>query len=411
MPETLGQPCLLPMKVSTPEAWATQGAPELRQLFQEHMYGRYPTDTQPVSANIFHEDSEALGGKATLRQVRVHCGHTKTADLLLVFPNSFTTPSPCFVGLNFSGNYGLLDHPEIALPSGWVIDTYADAPGNRAGEGARARQKAAWSIQNTIERGYAVATFFSGDIVQDHPSLAEDDLRAFREPSDSVRGPSDTATLMAWAWGLSRMVDYLQSVPEIDGRRIATVGHSRHGKAALLAAAFDPRIALTIPSQAGCGGTAPSRVTIAPPTPAGIPKPAIETVEAINTTFPHWFADNFKTFNRAVEKLPFDQYDLIALCAPRPVLVSAAEEDHWSNPPGQFEMLRASDPIYRLLTGEGLDAERLPETGRLLDTRLGFFMRPGGHAMTATDWDAWLDYADRWLKPSSDGQPTPNRTF
>src|SRR5207253_6643365 len=154
--------------------------------------------------------------------------------------------------------------------------------------------------------------------------------------ADAAAGRS-TATIMAWAWGVSRVVDYLVSNRDIDAKRIAVVGHSRLGKAAIVAAAFDERIALAIPHQAGCGGTAPSRGKVG------------ESVTRINTSFPHWFDAEFKNFNDQPERLPFDQNCLVALVAPRPVLFCNATEDTWANPQGQFDVLRAADPVYRLL--------------------------------------------------------------
>ena len=118
----------------------------------------------------------------------------------------------------------------------------------------------------------------------------------------------------------------------------------------------------------------------------------------INKDFPHWFAGNFKAFNDEPARLPFDQHCLIALCAPRPVLLSCATEDLWANPAGQFEMLRAADPVYRLVAGDGLGAQERPEIGRLLPSRLGYFIREGKHSMNGVDWAAWLDYADLWLR-------------
>ena len=175
-------------------------------------------------------------------------------------------------------------------------------------------------------------------------------LQRFFPTSD----PADASgTIGAWAWGLQRAVDYLVTAPGIDPRRIVVTGHSRLGKAALLAAAFDERIALAIPHQAGCGGSAPSRARIAIGKPFNTldtprTKPP-ETVADINDAFPHWFNGNYKLFNDAPERLPFDQHCLVALCAPRPVLFTNAQEDEWANPDGQFEVLKAADPVYRFL--------------------------------------------------------------
>jgi hypothetical protein len=179
--------------------------------------------------------------------------------------------------------------------------------------------------------------------------------------------------------------------PGVDRRRIAVIGHSRNGKTALLAAATDERIAMAFPHQAGCGGTAPSRGKTG------------ESVKAINDHFPYWFNAEFKKFNEEPEGLPIDQNCLIALCAPRPVLVSAAEGDTWSNPAGQFQNVQSADRAYRFIGVDGLtpvDAPVLqftnaPPLNQLVGHRLGFYMREGKHSMTAADWNLFLDFADK----------------
>jgi hypothetical protein len=127
-------------------------------------------------------------------------------------------------------------------------------------------------------------------------------------------------------------------------------------------------------------------------------RPTAETLAVINKAFPHWFCANFKEFNEDPARLPFDQHELIAACAPRPVLLSCAAEDLWANPAGQFHMLQAADPVYRLVAGDGLAPGAKPEMSHLIDSRLGYFIRPGKHEMATIDWGAFLDYADRWLK-------------
>ncbi len=383
-------------RVTTKEQWLTRRAPELRALFQHYMYGARP-EPRAVSGKIIREDNAALGGKATLREVLVDCGLAAPVHLLLVVPNGGKKPAPCFLGMNFNGNYQLLDDPKIQLVRGWTRESFPGADANRAAEAGRGKQVETWAIEQTIARGYAFASFYSGDVVPDDKALAEEALKAFRKPG-TERGPADTATIMAWSWGFSRMLDYLLTVPEIDGKRIAVVGHSRNGKTALLAAAFDERIALAIPSQAGCGGTAPSRLSPELAAPQANGRPTAETVAVINKAFPHWFSGNFKSFDAEPARLPFDQHELIALCAPRPVLLSNATEDKWANSAGQFDMLRAADAVYYLVAGDGVGAEKMPEVGTLLASRLGYFIREGKHSMTTPDWKVWLDYADKWLK-------------
>lgn len=224
-----------------------------------------------------------------------------------------------------------------------------------------------------------MATFYCGDVDPDRK-----DKREGVQPH--YPNTFDWGTIRAWAWGISRVVDYLVTNKDIDSKRIAVVGHSRLGKTALVAAAFDDRIALAIPLQAGCGGTSPSRGKVG------------ESVERINTSFPHWFNANFKEFNQHPDKLPFDQHCLIALCAPRPVLLANAEEDQWANPNGQFEMLKAAEPVYRLLDGGGLDAKEMPPNNKLIDSKLGYYIRPGKHSMTVGDWKVFCDFADKQMK-------------
>ena len=384
-------------RVTTKEQWLTQRAPELRELFAHYMYGARP-QPRPVSGKIIREDKGALGGKATLREVLVDCGLAAPVHLLVVVPNTRTKPAACFLGMNFNGNYQLLDDPKIQIVRGWTRENFPGAEPNRAAEAERGKQKETWAIEQTIDRGYAFASFYSGDVVPDDKVLAEAALKTFRASGGDERGPADTATIMAWSWGFSRMLDYLLTVPEIDGKRVAVVGHSRNGKTALVAAAFDDRIALAIPSQAGCGGTAPDRVAPELSALQSGGRPTVETLPVINKAFPHWFSGNFKSFNEAIPHLPFDQHALLALCAPRPVLYSNATEDKWANPPGQFEMLRAAEPVYRLFNADNLGAEKMPEVGNLLDSRLGYYIREGKHSMTTPDWKVWLDYADKWLK-------------
>lgn len=379
-------------RITTREGWEKQRAPELRQLFQHYQYGTMPPPAK-VTAKVVREDPQALGGKATLREVTLTLAEPKGAQmhLLLVTPNMVTGPVPVFLGLNFYGNFALLADPQIGVPPNWT---------SRRGhsvEETRGSEVEKWAIEASIDRGYAVASFWNGDVVPDDKEKAEAALRKFRPEGAEERGPGDTATIAAWAWCFHRAVDYLVTDPKLDAKRIAVVGHSRNGKTALVAAAFDERIAMVIPSQAGCGGTAPSRVSpeMAKLNEKG--RPVAETVAVINKNFPHWFCGNFKAFSDAVEKLPFDQHALIALCAPRPVLLSNATEDLWANPAGQFEMLRAADPVYQLVAGDGIGMAEMPKVGDMLATRLGYFIRSGKHAMTAEDWSAWLDYADGWL--------------
>jgi hypothetical protein len=384
--------------VKTRGDWEKERAPELRRLFQHYMYGQMPANPAAFNAKVVGENKEALGGKATLKDIDIQTkGPELHIRLLLVVPNKRSGPAPTFVGLNFNGNHALLADPSIRLPESWMRQGSAGAAAShKASDAERGTEIDTWAVEQTIDRGYAFASFYNGDVVPDQADLAKKRLAEFPR-AERITDDDSAATIACWAWGFSRIIDYLVTNPEVDAKAIAVVGHSRNGKTALLAAAMDPRIALAIPSQAGCGGTAPNRL---PPELQNPPDGKLihETVKRINTSFPHWFCGNFKAFDEAPDKLPFDQHCLIALCAPRPVLLSNATEDLWANPAGQFDMVRGADPVYRLVCGEGLGSKENPTVGELLPSRLGYYIRAGKHSMTTADWKVWLDYADKWLK-------------
>ena len=244
-------------KVASKEQWIEKRRPELKDLFQHYMYGTIPPP-KVVTAKVLHEDAKAFGGKATLREVSLTALPGHEFRLLVVVPNSRKRPAPCFVGPNFGGNHALVDDPKVALPTSWMWPSPTGVKDNKATEEGRGKQKDVWNLEQSIDRGYAVATFYYGDIDPDRA-----DVRGGIRPL--LPKDLDTATIACWAWAIHRAVDYLTTLTEeVDPKRIAAVGHSRLGKTALLATAFDERIALAIPHQAGCGGTAPSRARSGP---------------------------------------------------------------------------------------------------------------------------------------------------
>lgn len=370
-------------RAATKEQWLAKRRPELKALFQHYMYGYLP-EPRKIEAKVERADPRAFGGKATLKEITISFGPAGTPPihLLLVKPNGRKGPAPAFVGMNFCGNHAVVKDPAVRLPTAWMYPNKPDVKNNQATEKGRGSQVDVWALEQSIDRGYAVATFYNGDIDPDRADVRQG-IQPHLAKQGAQPGPHDWGTIAAWTWGIHRAVDYLVGDQDIDKSRIAVVGHSRLGKTALLAAAFDDRIALAIPHQAGCGGTAPSRGKVG------------ESVKRINTSFPHWFAGAFKEFNDQPERLPFDQHCLAALVAPRPILFSNAVEDTWANPAGQFQVLQAADPVYRLLGTDGLGAKTMPEPGQLVDSTLGYYIRPGKHSMTAGDWKVFLDFADK----------------
>jgi hypothetical protein len=266
-----------------------------------------------------------------------------------------------FLGVNFTGN--------VNVRSGF--DGRPDA----------------WPADLVVSRGFGFATFHASDVDPDKPDFTDGVHPWYFRRGQARPRPTDWGTIAAWAWGLSRAADALLRVRETAPGRLMAIGHSRMGKTALLAAALDPRFAIAVVNQAGCGGSAPSRGTVG------------ETVASINKNFPHWFNDVFPRFNGAVHRLPFDQHCLVALAAPRPVLFLAAEGDQWANPDGQFEVLKAAEPAYRLLGASGLGVDRRPRIGTLAGADLGYRLRPGTHSLGPADWSVALSFASSRLKP------------
>jgi hypothetical protein len=376
-------------KVTTPAQWNAERRPELKRLFQHYMYGYFPPPPDAVTSRVDRTDPAALGGKATLKEITIAFGPPAAPKirLLLVVPNKRTGPAPVILGLNFNGNHTVLADPAIALPEGWVPNG-ANAKNNRATEAGRGADAKGWAIENSIDRGYAIATFYHGDIDPDRNDFTDGIHPFYFKPGQTAPGPNDWGSIAAWAWGLSRAADTLVTDRDLDANRIAVYGHSRNGKTALLAGAFDDRFALVFPHQAGCGGSAPSRTQ----------NPKAETTKRINKVFPHWFNNTFHRFDDQPERLPFDQHGLVAICAPRPVLFTNGILDQWANPAGQFDMLKAADPVYRLLGAGGLDATEMPPIGTPSMGTLGYCIREGSHTCNVDYWNVILDFADRHFK-------------
>jgi hypothetical protein len=372
-------------RVTSRAQWVKERRPELQALFQHYMYGAIPPRPTHLDAKVLGEYGDFLGGKATLKLVTLETGpgNAPRIDLMLIVPNNRRHPAPVFLAMDFCGNHALTDDPRVPLAHSWLSDSCKGCSNHLATDAARGTQAANWPLAEIVQRGYALATFYSGDIDSDRADVSNGIYAWLAEGYPARNNPTNRGTIAAWAWGFHRCVDYLVTDRAFDANHIAAVGHSRNGKTALLAAAFDERIAIAFPHQAGCGGSAPSRGKTG------------ESVKRINDHFPHWFNAQFKQFNDEPERLPFDQNCLVALCAPRPVLFSNAEDDQWSNPAGQFEVLQAADPVYRLLGVEGLTANKPAPSRQLVDSRLGYYIREGKHSMTSDDWEIFLAFADR----------------
>lgn len=376
-------------RVTTADQWKSSRRAEVLKLFEEHVFGRRPGKLPATTFEVKSVDRGALGGKAVRKQLTIHLlGEREPEKLhvLLYLPAAATQPVPVFVGYNFNGNHTIHADPGIELSTAWMRE--ASGPGvenHRATEAGRGTSASRWAVDEILARGYGLATAYYGDIEPDHAEGWKAGLRA-KVKTDQHGQPlalEDWSAISAWAWGLSRIMDYLETDPAVNARQVAVMGHSRLGKTSLWAGAVDERFAITISNNSGCGGAALSRRAFG------------ETVKRINTSFPHWFCKQHKTYNDNEAALPVDHHELIALMAPRPVYVASAAEDLWADPKGEFLGAKHAEPVYALFGKGGLGTDTQPPVNTPVGDVIGYHIRTGKHDVTAYDWEQFLNFADR----------------
>ncbi len=382
--------CLDGLPVKDARTWRDVRRPEILNLFARQMFGRTPGWLDYQRSEVLDEDSRALGGLATRKQVRLHFTPAvdgPTVDVLIYLPNAAKRPAPVFLGLNFSGNHAVTNDPEVLVSDGWFENGWPGVEDHRATEAGRGMAASQWQVERVLGRGFGLVTAYYGDLDPDVDDFGNGVHPLFFAPGQAQPAVDEWGAIGAWAWGLSRIMDYLEGDPDVNAARVALMGHSRLGKTALWAGAQDERFAVVISNASGCGGAALSKRCFG------------ETVGAINTRFPHWFCKNFHAFNGQEEKLPFDQHMLLALIAPRPVYVASAAEDLWADPRGEFLAAYHAGPVYRLLGEDGLPSAEMPGLRQPLHSRVGYHIREGVHDVTAYDWDCFMDFVQKEMIP------------
>ena len=393
------------------ETWRNVRRGEVLAMFEREMFGKTPETAQAHKGKLRYEKqsekTDALDGKATRSEVRVLFSDKEEPflDLLIYVPNKATGPVPAFLGLNFNGNHTVTVEPDLRVSETWSFHEKRD---NRDTDGSaveksRGATKSRWPVEMIINRGYALVVGYYFDIDPDYDDGFQNGVHPlFYREGQTCPDADEWATIGAWAWGLSRALDYLETYQPIDAKRVAVFGHSRLGKTSLWAGAQDERFAMVISNNSGCGGAAISRRAFG------------ETVGRINTAFPHWFCGNYKKYNENEDTAPFDQHELIALIAPRPVYIASAEKDQWADPKGEMLAGFNADAVYRLLGTDGIgDAARklivtetdgmiydaaMPEFNEPVGATIRYHIRTGIHDVTDYDWQQYLDFADAKLK-------------
>lgn len=376
-------------KIKTLKLWEKTRRPEILHLFENEVYGKVPGVLKISNGRLVEHDEDALGGIAIRKQVVLTFKRNDkelNVELLMYIPKGISD-FPTFLGYNFMGNHSINNDPAIRLTESWVRDNPAfGIVNNQITEQSRGVSSERWPVEEIIKSGCGIATVYYGDVDPDrndfsdgiHPLLYE---RSQTEPADDEWG-----AIAAWAWGLSRVMDYFETDDDINAKKVAVLGHSRLGKTSLWAGATDQRFAAIISNDSGCGGAALSRRKFG------------ETVGRINTSFPHWFCNNFNKYSNHEDRLPVDQHMLLALIAPRPLYVASATEDLWADPRGEFLSAKFASSAYKLYGLDGLPCGEMPEPDSPVRGIISYHIRTGKHNITSYDWEQYIQFVKKYLK-------------
>ncbi|MZQ81212.1 acetylxylan esterase [Paenibacillus sp. 5J-6] len=356
--------CSNGLQVSTPEDWRRFRRPEIVELYREYVYGREPVGRPDSLRFQVVMEEVVMQGTAVHKQIDIE-----------------------YTGVGGDGRFRV--HIYIPLTKSKVpAFIYAAIKGQSVSEVKLEECSSYWPVEDILSRGYAAVSYSVEDL---DPDFFDEGYRngvhGIFDSRDRLRSPDAWGAMSAWAWGASRVMDYLESDSLIDSERVAIVGYSRSGKACLWAGALDERFALVVSNNSGCSGAAISRGK------------AGERLLNINRGNPHWFNDNYKKFNEREDELPIDQHLLLSLIAPRLLYVASASEDNWADPESEFLGLLLAQPIYSLHGFSGLDADQMPPVNSpVYGERVGYHLREGKHDLTRYDWKCFMDFADRKLK-------------
>jgi len=366
--------------------WWSKRRPEIVSLFETQQFGRAPSRPTGESFDLFDPGTPALQDKAIRKQVRIYLTNDKTGPsihLLVYLPKGRTTPAPVLLNINFMAVQNAIDDPQIKPETVWdpKTDTRVSPPSSRFGH---------LDVMPLLDAGVGVATFYYGDVDPDYPEGFSNGIRAlYLKTGQTERGPEDWGSIAAWAWGMSRVEDYFETDHDIDAHRVAVLGISRLGKTVMWAGALDQRFAAVIASCSGEGGAALSHRNYG------------ETIAHLTapSRYPYQFAENYGKYAGFPDKAPMDANLLIALIAPRPLLLQTGNTDRWSDPKGEFLAEVAAGPVYRLLGKQDLGTDVWPQPGQLLLHDLSYYMHEGGHGMIPSDWNIIVEFLKTYLHP------------
>jgi hypothetical protein len=387
--QTISNPLLMNngKLVKSKKKWFKKRRSELLDFFTSEVYGQAPEIPTNMVFKITDIDSLALNGKATRKQISVLFEGTAAGQkmsILMYTPNAIKKQVPLFLALNFHGNQAIADDKNIEITTDWVNNKTAGVLDNKATEKSRGIASEKWPLEIILKNGYGVATIYAGDIAPDNKEGYKTGIQTLFP--ELANRPDNLSTMGAWAWGLSRAMDYLETDKNIDTKKVIVLGTSRLGKAALWAGATDPRFAMVISNESGAGGAKLYHHAYK------------EDIAQICRVFPHWFSTNFQNYKNQDANLPFDQHLMMALIAPRPLLIASAKEAYVCDPYGEFLGALAVSPVYQFLGKDPLPLKTFPKENEPAFGTLGYYMRSGKHDIILYDWQQFIDFANLHLK-------------
>jgi hypothetical protein len=351
-------------KVTSVEMWEKVRRPELLDIFLENEYGRRPVERpESLTFEAAAPDRLMMDGKAIRKRVRV----------------SWKGP---FASQSFVFTVFIPVTAKERPAPGFILICNRPAAENIDPE--RVRKSGFWPAEEIVARGYAALAFWNGDVAPDDPK--SNCLKGVHACWAKNRTANSWGTISAWAWGASRVMDWVETERLLDSKRFAVVGHSRGGKTALLAGATDTRFALACVNNSGCSGAKLNHISL----------PRSESIAVINRNFPHWFCLNYRSYNGKEFAMDFDQHMLVALVAPRAVAIASASGDAWAGQRGEYSSALLASPAWELYGKKGLVSSGFPKPGEARqEGTVSYHYRPGKHNLTLHDWNRYMDFADR----------------
>ena len=398
LPDVLAGPDEIP--ASSKQEWEQVSRTHQFEILQKYLYGRrLPAVPVSVVGKVEQIDVDLEGIKGVRMQATLRLGtaaDAPTTNVLLYLPKS-SKKVPIFLKLNFRGNQAETADPGVWLPTRWIPNDKGIVD-NQATDASRGIRQRRFPVVSMIRRGYGLATAYCGDFFPDRPDGRTNSvLASLGRPVEGDLPKDEPGAIGSWAWGLSRILDWLVTRPEVDPDRVIVAGHSRLGKTALWAGACDERFAMVISNESGCGGAALSRRNFG------------ETLAVITQRFPHWFCPRLAEYANRETELPCDQHALLAMVAPRPLYVASAKGDQWADPRGEFLAAVAAGRAWKLYGLTGLGTETMPPTDSPVGETIGYHIRSGKHDLLPYDWTQFADFADRnLLKKEPTGATEPS---